>query len=132
MRSPNGCVRLRAGSTIACEDIRVARACVALNPPALGVAAYHCQQAAEKLAKGLLVAAGVPFRKTHDIDELADLMASNYPECRDLLDTIRPLTVWGLPIVILRPRISRSRSRIAPSCITPSASSSNSPGNCIR
>ena len=81
---------------VAREDVRVARACLALNPPALGVAAYHCQQAAEKLAKGLLVAAAVAFRKTHDIDELADLAASNYPECRDLLDTIRPLTVWGI------------------------------------
>jgi hypothetical protein len=44
----------------------------------------------------LLVAAAVAFRKTHDIDELADLAASNHPECRDPLDTIRPLTVWGI------------------------------------
>jgi hypothetical protein len=42
------------------------------------------------------VAAAVAFRKTHDIDELADLAASNYPECRDLLNTVRPLTVWGV------------------------------------
>jgi HEPN domain-containing protein len=41
---------------IAREDVRVAQACLMLDPPALGVAAYHCQQAAEKLAKGLLVA----------------------------------------------------------------------------
>ena len=81
---------------IAREDVRVARACLALDPPARGVAAYHCQQAAEKLAKGLLVAASTPFRKTHDLDELADLAVSNYPECRDLLDAIRPLTVWGV------------------------------------
>ena len=81
---------------VAREDVRVAHACLALNPPALGVAAYHCQQAAEKLAKGLLVSAGAAFRQTHDIDELADLAASNYPECRDLLNTIRPLTVWGV------------------------------------
>ena len=81
---------------VAREDLRVAHACLALSPPALGVAAYHCQQAAEKLAKGLLVAAGVAFRKPHDIDELADLAASKYPECRDLLNTARPLTVWGV------------------------------------
>jgi HEPN domain-containing protein len=80
---------------IAREDVRVAHACLALDPPARGVAAYHCQQAAEKLVKGLLVAASVPFRKTHDIDELADLAASHYSECRDVLDAIRPLTVWG-------------------------------------
>jgi len=80
---------------IAREDVRVARACLSLDPPARGVAAYHCQQAAEKLVKGLLVAASTPFRKTHDMDELADLAASSYPECRDLLDTVRALTVWG-------------------------------------
>jgi HEPN domain-containing protein len=80
---------------IAREDIRVARACLALDPPARGVAAYHCQQAAEKLVKGLLVAAAVPFRKTHDMDELADQAASHYPNCPDLLDAVRPLTVWG-------------------------------------
>jgi HEPN domain-containing protein len=59
------------------------------------MAAYHCQQAAEKLVKGLLVAASTPFRKTHDMDELADLAASSYPEWRDLLDGVRTLTVWG-------------------------------------
>jgi len=80
---------------IAREDIRVAQACLSLAPPALGVAAYHCQQAAEKTVKGLLVVASVAFRKTHDMDELADLLVSNHPEYRDLLDQIRPLTVWG-------------------------------------
>ena len=80
---------------IAREDVRVAQACLSLAPPALGVAGYHCQQAAGKLIKGLLVAASVAFRKTHDMDELADLVASSYPDCRDLLEAIRPLTVWG-------------------------------------
>jgi HEPN domain-containing protein len=81
---------------IAREDLRVGRACLSLDPPARGVAAYHCQQAAEKLIKGLLVAASAPFRKTHDLDELADLAVSNYPECQSLLEAIRPLTVWGI------------------------------------
>jgi HEPN domain len=65
---------------IAREDVRVARACLSLNPPALGAAAYHCQQAAEVLVKDLLMAAAVAFRKTRDIDERADLAASNYPD----------------------------------------------------
>ena len=81
---------------IAREDVRVARACLSLDPPAYGVAAYHCQQAAEKLVKGLLVFASTPFRKTHDLDELGDLAVSHYPECQHLLDAIRSLTVWGI------------------------------------
>ena len=80
---------------IAREDVHVARACLSLDPPARGVAAYHCQQAAEKLVKGLPVVASTPFRKTHDMDELTDLANLNYPECRDLLDAVRALTVWG-------------------------------------
>src|SRR5215813_2214547 len=81
---------------IAREDVRVAQACLGLDPPARGVAAYHCQQAAEKLVKGLLVAASVPFRKTHDMDELADLAISSYTECLDMLDAVRMVTVWGI------------------------------------
>jgi HEPN domain-containing protein len=77
---------------IAREDVRVARACLALDPPAFGMAAYHCQQAAEKLTKGLLAAAGVPFRKTHDLNELADLAAAHYPAASQVLDVIRPFT----------------------------------------
>jgi HEPN domain-containing protein len=80
---------------IAREDVRVAGACLALHPPAFGMAAYHCQQAAEKLTKGLLVAAGVAFRKTHDLNELAELAAVHYPTARQVLDVIRPFTVWG-------------------------------------
>jgi HEPN domain-containing protein len=81
---------------IALEDIRVARMCLAMAEPARGAAAYHCQQAAEKLIKGLLVAAAIDFRKTHDLDELADLAASSYPDCQAVLDATRPFTVWGL------------------------------------
>lgn len=80
---------------IAREDLRVAGACLALDPPARGMAAYHCQQATEKSVKGLLAAVGIAFRKTHDLDELAELVPSPDPALRQLLDTVRPLTVWG-------------------------------------
>ena len=45
------------------------------EPMQAEVAAYHCQQAVEKVAKAFLVAAGVRFRKTHSIDELAGQVA---------------------------------------------------------
>ena len=77
------------------EDIRVARVCLASDEPALGAAAYHCQQAAEKLIKGMLIATGRAFRRTHDIDELADLAQSAYPHFGPLLDRCRSFTVWG-------------------------------------
>src|SRR5205807_2517939 len=55
------------------EDVRVAIACLRMDDPAPGSAAYHCQQAAEKVVKGLLVVARITFTRTHDLDELVDL-----------------------------------------------------------
>ena len=55
---------------VADRDIRSAEACLAGADPIPEAAAYHCQQAAEKLIKGLLVLARTPFRKTHDMEVL--------------------------------------------------------------
>ena len=77
------------------EDLRAIRLCLDARPPVLGVAAYHCQQAAEKLIKGLLVLAAIPFRKTHDLDELSEAAAPIYPDLRALLDHVRVRTYWG-------------------------------------
>ena len=35
---------------------------------------YHCQQAAEKYLKALLVYHGLVVRKTHDLEELIDFL----------------------------------------------------------
>lgn len=80
---------------VAAEDLRVARACLALDPPSPGNAAYHCQQSAEKTMKGLLVAAGIGFRKIHDLDELAAAAAPLYPALADDLNECRPFTSWA-------------------------------------
>ena len=81
---------------VAAEDMRVARTCLRMEPPAVGVAAYHAQQAAEKLLKGLLVVAAIDFRMTHDLDWLASAVLPQYPDLRDALDVLRPLTSWGV------------------------------------
>ncbi|MGQ0665114.1 MAG: HEPN domain-containing protein [Pseudomonadota bacterium] len=80
---------------IADEDLRTARICLTGQPPALASAAYHCQQTAEKLIKGLLVAAAVSFPKTHSLRELANLAAPYYPSLTGVLDVLQPLTLWG-------------------------------------
>lgn len=63
-----------------------------MDPPSLGNAAYHCQQAAEKLMKGLLVASGISFRKVHDLDELASITVPLFPALTTDLDRCRPFT----------------------------------------
>jgi hypothetical protein len=46
--------------------------------PSLSGAAYHCQQAAEKLTKALLVEAKIVFPKTHDIAALVGLLPAGH------------------------------------------------------
>jgi HEPN domain-containing protein len=77
------------------DDLRAVRLCLDARPPALGVAAYHCHQAAEKLIKGLLVLAAIPFRKTHDLDELSYLALPAYPDVEPRLAHLRVRTYWG-------------------------------------
>jgi uncharacterized protein len=81
---------------VARTDIHVARACLEMVPPELGVAAYHCQQATEKVLKGFLVIAGVDFGKTHSLDDLGTEVAMAYPEIEPLVAPVRGLTNWGI------------------------------------
>lgn len=55
----------------AAADLRGAEIDLAARPPLLGDAAFHCQQAVEKALKAFLAWHDVPFRKTHDLGELA-------------------------------------------------------------
>ena len=76
------------------EDIDVATAAARLSR--LGASAYHVQQAAEKLLKALLVLAGEPFRRTHDLDDLASRLLPVYPQFDQQAEAVRHLSVWGI------------------------------------
>ena len=69
---------------IARDDLRGMRACCDLNPPLTTVAAYLCQQAAEKALKGFHVRANVRFRKTYDLGALADVVSVYFPAVASL------------------------------------------------
>ena len=77
------------------RDIAAARLCLSASAPLAAVAAYHCQQAVEKIAKALLVAAGVAFPKTHDLAALSTLAGPRYPALAARLAALEPITVWG-------------------------------------
>lgn len=66
--------------SVGVEDLHIARLCLDAAEPSPAGSAYHCQQAAEKLIKGLLVLADVPFTKTHDLGRLGTLAAPAYPQ----------------------------------------------------
>lgn len=80
---------------IADQDLRAVAICLRAEPPAMETAAYHCQQAAEKLLKASLVAAARPTRKTQDLDELAGEVAEAHPHLAPLANGCRFMTRWG-------------------------------------
>lgn len=88
--------RLEAGRWLAIveEDIDVAIAAARLPRP--GASAYHVRQAAEKLIKALLVLAAEPFRRTHDLDDLASRLLAVYPQFARQAEAVRRLSIWGV------------------------------------
>ena len=63
----------------AADDREVAVLAIAAGPALLDPAASHCQQAVEKLMKGLLLTCAVAAPRTHDLEHLASLLAPRYP-----------------------------------------------------
>jgi len=61
-----------------------------------GASAFDVQQAAEKLIKGLLVLVGEPFRRTHDLDDLAARFFPVYPQFALQAEAVRHLSIWGV------------------------------------
>lgn len=63
---------------VAERDLRAARNCLFGPEPTTEAAAYHCRQAAEKLAKAALVSLGIHVPFSHDIRVLLGLMPDGY------------------------------------------------------
>lgn len=79
--------------TIAQHDLASARKLAQEPEPLLDTAIYHCQQAAEKALKALLVFHDLPFEKTHDLEVLMGLAgsrAAGFSELLDLADLLTP------------------------------------------
>jgi HEPN domain-containing protein len=87
---------VEAWLTIAERDRRSVLLCLAADPPLPEIAAFHCQQAVEKLLKGFLVLAGVEFRRTHELAELGTAAAEQFPEIAPLVAIAESWTVWGV------------------------------------
>jgi HEPN domain-containing protein len=56
---------------------------------------FHCQQAAEKMLKAVLSDMGVPFRKTHEIGHLIDLVLRQQIDLPEGLQELDLLTPFG-------------------------------------
>ena len=62
------------------------------------IIAFHCQQAAEKYLKALLVRHQIEFPKTHDIAKLLDRLATVNPSIAESLRDADVLTPFGVEV----------------------------------
>jgi HEPN domain-containing protein/predicted nucleotidyltransferase len=77
------------------DDLRACEVDLATDPPIIGDALFHCQQAAEKAMKAFLTAHDVIFPKTHELDVLADRCERVDPSLRVALSPARSLTLYA-------------------------------------
>lgn len=82
--------------TKADDDLRLAQLALDDSPPVCWGAAFHAQQAVEKLVKALLTHHGVEFSKTHAIDYLMDLCAAAEPRSKELREEAAKLTDFAV------------------------------------
>lgn len=80
----------------ALHDIQMAEMGLGHSRPIVDAAAFHCQQAVEKLLKAYLTFAGVEFERVHDVETLANRCAAHLPEFAALVPRIAPLTAYAV------------------------------------
>jgi HEPN domain-containing protein len=79
-------------------DYRTAQRLMRDQEPIREAIAFHCQQAAEKYLKAFLVRHQVEFPKTHNLEQLLDLMAPIAPELAASLEETEVLSPYGVDI----------------------------------
>lgn len=77
-------------------DRRTAEAALAQTPPITDTAAFHCQQAAEKLLKAYLFSRDADFEKTHDLRALSLLCCDHDPSFAPLEPKVARLTPFAV------------------------------------
>jgi len=80
------------------EDLHAAQVLASLAPPAIRPAAFHCHQAAEKMAKAALIAIGTPPPRLHDIGELGRRVRPALPAIGEALERLSGLGSWYLAV----------------------------------
>lgn len=76
------------------EDERAEKTLIDAAEPITGAAAFHCQQAVEKMAKAVLIAHGLRPPRVHDITLLAEQVMQVEPEIGSALDELAGISRW--------------------------------------
>jgi HEPN domain-containing protein len=67
---------------------------MAADPPLRDSAAFHCQQAVEKLLKDFLTLAGKRSRRTHSLEQLRTLAQQSFPDIAELVASATGWSDW--------------------------------------
>jgi HEPN domain-containing protein len=78
------------------QDLFAVEALLAVPERGLIPAAFHCQQAAEKMAKAILIVLGASPPKIHDVAELAELVYERSPAVGEMVREVGRFSVWYL------------------------------------
>jgi HEPN domain-containing protein len=98
MKAPDPRARWQAAERwlrVAERDRRSVLACLAADPPLYDSAAFHCQQAVEKLLKGFLTLAGRRGGKTHSLEQLGALAQASFPDIAELVAAAHDWSKWA-------------------------------------
>lgn len=95
--------------TIAQHDLASAHKLAQEPEPLLDTAICHCQQAAEKALKALLVFHDLPFEKTHDLEVLMGLAGSRAAGFSELLESADRLPPMQLPFATRENSLNQRR-----------------------
>ena len=79
------------------SDITAAQLCIT-EGTALDAACFHAQQAAEKCLKAYLIAHGISFPYTHNLEKLVELCISNDPSFSSLKGSAGSLTPYAVEL----------------------------------
>ena len=77
-------------------DLRACEHLLSVEEDDYFASAFHAHQAAEKFLKAFLVRHQIPFRKTHDIQQLLQLASRVDPSIRHELASAESLTPFGV------------------------------------
>src|SRR6266481_6157412 len=78
------------------HDVLVARHLFKLKPLLTDEICFHCQQAVEKLFKGMLAERGLPIQKTHDLSILLAHLLPADPTLRSLRRGLKGVTRYAV------------------------------------
>ncbi|SRR5713226_8756643 len=77
-------------------DLRASEHLLTVEQEDYFTSAFHAHQAAEKFLKAFLVRHQIPFRKTHDIQQLLELASQADPSIKEELASAQTLTPFGV------------------------------------